>query len=45
MQKYFSLLDLLFVGFGFTNGFELNTRSKGGTIQELSDVNNKFLQP
>ncbi len=32
------------VGFGFTNGFELQLQDqKGGTIQELSDVNNKFL--
>jgi len=32
------------VGFGFTNGFEFQLQDqKGGTIQELSDVNNKFL--
>ncbi|AWG22507.1 hydrophobe/amphiphile efflux-1 family RND transporter [Flavobacterium faecale] len=32
------------VGFGFTNGFEVQLQDqKGGTIQELSDVNNKFL--
>lgn len=32
------------VGFGFTNGFELQLQDqKGGTIQELSEVNNVFL--
>ncbi len=32
------------VGFGFTNGFEFQLQDqKGGTIKELSDVNNKFL--
>jgi len=32
------------VGFGFTNGFEFQLQDqKGGTIQELSEVNNKFL--
>ena len=32
------------VGFGFTNGFELQLQDqKGGTIQELSEVNNAFL--
>jgi len=32
------------VGFGFTNGFEFQLQDqKGGTIQELSSVNNKFL--
>ena len=32
------------VGFGFTNGFEFQLQDqKGGTIQELSDVNTKFL--
>lgn len=33
------------VGFGFTNGFEFQLQDqKGGTIQELSSVNNKFLK-
>lgn len=32
------------VGFGFTNGFEFQLQDqKGGTIEELSEVNNKFL--
>ena len=32
------------VGFGFTNGFEFQLQDqKGGTIKELSEVNNKFL--
>ena len=32
------------VGFGFANGFEFQLQDqKGGSIQELSDVNNKFL--
>ncbi|WNM18898.1 efflux RND transporter permease subunit [Flavobacterium capsici] len=32
------------VGFGFTSGFEFQLQDqKGGTIQELSTVNNKFL--
>jgi HAE1 family hydrophobic/amphiphilic exporter-1 len=32
------------VGFGFTNGFEFQLQDqKGGTIQELSEVNTKFL--
>ena len=32
------------VGFGFSNGFEFQLQDqKGGTIQELSDVNTKFL--
>lgn len=32
------------VGFGFSSGFEFQLQDqKGGTIQELSDVNNKFL--
>ena len=32
------------VGFGFTNGFEFQLQDqKGGSIQELSEVNNKFL--
>ncbi|TDD94936.1 efflux RND transporter permease subunit [Flavobacterium cellulosilyticum] len=32
------------VGFGFTNGFEFQLQDqKGGTIQELGDVNTKFL--
>jgi len=32
------------VGFGFTNGFEFQLQDqKGGTIQELSEVNNAFL--
>ncbi len=32
------------VGFGFTNGFEFQLQDqKGGTIEELSQVNNKFL--
>ncbi|WP_338377535.1 efflux RND transporter permease subunit [uncultured Flavobacterium sp.] len=32
------------VGFGFTNGFEFQLQDqKGGTIQELSEVNNRFL--
>ncbi|SDW51351.1 efflux RND transporter permease subunit [Flavobacterium degerlachei] len=32
------------VGFGFTNGFEFQLQDqKGGTIQELSEVNNNFL--
>ncbi|MCF6141301.1 efflux RND transporter permease subunit [Flavobacterium sp. K77] len=32
------------VGFGFTNGFEFQLQDqKGGTIQELSQVNNSFL--
>ncbi|WP_339834656.1 efflux RND transporter permease subunit [uncultured Flavobacterium sp.] len=32
------------VGFGFTNGFEFQLQDqKGGTIEELSAVNNKFL--
>ncbi|MBC5837648.1 efflux RND transporter permease subunit [Flavobacterium muglaense] len=32
------------VGFGFTNGFELQLQDqKGGSIQELSEVNNAFL--
>ncbi len=33
------------VGFGFSTGFELQLQDqKGGTIQELSEVNNKFLE-
>lgn len=32
------------VGFGFTSGFEFQLQDqKGGTIQELSEVNNKFI--
>ncbi|EIA07541.1 efflux RND transporter permease subunit [Flavobacterium frigoris] len=32
------------VGFGFTNGFEFQLQDqKGGTIKELSEVNNNFL--
>ena len=32
------------LGFGFTNGFEFQLQDqKGGTIKELSEVNNKFL--
>ena len=32
------------VGFGFSNGFEFQLQDqKGGTINELSEVNNKFL--
>jgi HAE1 family hydrophobic/amphiphilic exporter-1 len=32
------------VGFGFTSGFEFQLQDqKGGTIKELSEVNNKFL--
>lgn len=32
------------VGFGFTNGFEFQLQDqKGGTVQELSEVNNNFL--
>lgn len=32
------------VGFGFTNGFEFQLQDqKGGTIEELNEVNNKFL--
>lgn len=32
------------VGFGFTNGFEFQLQDqKGGSINELSEVNNKFL--
>lgn len=32
------------VGFGFSNGFEFQLQDqKGGTVQELSDVNSKFL--
>lgn len=33
------------VGFGFTNGFELQLQDqKGGSIKELSEVNNSFLK-
>ncbi|MBA0883862.1 efflux RND transporter permease subunit [Flavobacterium undicola] len=33
------------VGFGYSNGFEFQLQDqKGGSIQELSEVNNKFLE-